>query len=241
MSYQALNPYVTNIVPLYNVASQASGPTTTTLGLSNIQSLLSYDTKTLSINTIKSYTTNTTLEIANNTNISGNLTVNSYYTGPDAGGYNLNICKRFTVSTPTASVILNTKVINTIIPNFEVYINGITAFYIDSNANASFTKPILAPAYNVVSDSRYKSNIEGMTNSLSSICELQGKQYIINGMSSIGFMAQDLDLVIPSAVDKTNADKWSINYIQLIPHLVESIKELNSKVMVLESTLKGSK
>lgn len=241
MSYQSLNPYVTNIVPLYNVASSASGPILTTVELSNVQTLLNFSNKTLSINTINTYTNGATLQIGNNTNINGKLSLNTYLIGPDTSGISINTCKRFLISTPTTTVTVNNKVDNTYIPFFGVYINNINSFSIDSNGYANFTNPVSAPAFNVISDVRYKSGIESLTNSLSTVCELEGKQYMFDGVSSIGFIAQDLDLVIPSAVDKTNADKWSINYMHIIPHLVESIKELNIKVALLESKLKVTK
>ena len=172
MSYQPINPYVTNIVPLFNVSSQASGPSPTAIGLSNVQSLLTFTNKTLAINTIKSYTPNATIQLSNNTSINGDLTLNSYFIGPNNSGYSLNTCRRFLVSTSVASLRLNTLVDNQTIPNFNVYLNGINALDIDSNGNASFTNPITAPAYNVISDIRYKSNVATLKNSLSSINEL---------------------------------------------------------------------
>jgi len=241
MTYQPTNPYVTNIIPLFNVASQASGPSPTAIGLSNVQSLLTFSNKTLAINTIKSFTPNATIQLSNNTSINGDLTLNSFFIGPNNSGYSLNTCRRFIVSTPVASLRLNTLDENQTIPNFNVYINGISALDINSNGNASFANPITAPAYNVISDIRYKSNVATLKNSLSSINELNGVDYIINGVSSIGLIAQDIDLVIPSAVDKTNVDKWSIDYTQIIPHLVESIKELTNRVSILETKMKGSK
>ena len=241
MSYQPLNPYITNIVPLFNVANTASGPSPILSGLSNIQNLLNFTNKSLSINTITSYTPGTNLKINSATDFNGNITINSFLTGPDSTGYSYNTCKRFTVSTPTTTVTINSKIDNVIVPNFSVSINDVNAFYIDTNGNAFFGKPVLAPAYNVISDSRFKSSITTLNNSLSTICELKGKEYIFNGIPSIGFLAQELDLVMPSAVDKHNADKWSINYMAIIPHLVESIKELNAKVSKLESKLKGIK
>jgi hypothetical protein len=241
MSYQALNPYVTNIVPLFNVAGQASGPTPTTTGLSNVQNLLNFTTKSLLINSINSYTAGTNLKIGNNTDINGNLTINSYSVGPDNSGFSYNTCRSFTVSTPTTTLAINTRIQNVIVPNFSVTINDIVALYIDTEGNTIFSKPTLAPAYDVISDCRFKSSITTLKNSLSTVCELEGKQYIFNGMSSIGFLAQDVDLVVPSAVNKNNSDKWSINYMAIIPHLVESIKELNNKVSTLESKLRGTK
>jgi hypothetical protein len=236
MSYQSANPYLTNIVPLYNVASPSGGGAAASPDLINIKKIVNYATKNISINTINSYTNNGLLQLNNNTAINGNLSVNSYLFGPDNTGKSLNTCKRFIVSTPTTTVSINTKVGNAIIANFNIDINNVNALYINSFGDASFTKPILAPAFTVVSDVRYKTDIGILKNTLSSICQIQGKHYLIDGVSSMGFIAQDIDDIIPSAVDKKNADKWSINYISIIPYLVESIKELNLRISTLEGT-----
>jgi len=145
MSYQPLNPYVTNIVPLYNVTSQASGPSPVTTGLSNVQSLINYANKSLSINTINSYTSGNNLKISNNTDINGNLTVNSFLIGSDNAGISLNTCKRYIISTPTTTVSVNTKIGTRFEPNFNVYVNNINALSIDSDGNVSFARPISAP------------------------------------------------------------------------------------------------
>jgi hypothetical protein len=140
-----LNPYVTNIVPLYNVTSQASGPLPVVTGLSNIQTLLNFSNKSLSINSINSYTANTNLKLSNNTDINGNLTVNSYLVGPNNFGVSLNTCKQFIVSTPTTTISVNTRIGNSFEPNFNIYVNNINALSIDSEGNVSFSKPITAP------------------------------------------------------------------------------------------------
>jgi hypothetical protein len=238
MSYQSVNPYITNIVPLYNVTTQGSGPSPIQTGLSNIQNLLNYNNKSLSINYITSYTPNTTLQLSNNTNINGKLSINSYSIGPDTTGFSSNTCKQFLISTATTTLKINTLIKNSLIPNFTININSINALYIDSNADVIFSNTLLAPGYNVLSDIRYKSSIQDLSNSVSTVCELKGKQYILNNKETIGFLAQDLDLVIPSAVDKKNDDKWSVNYMYIIPYLTESIKELTNRISTLESKLK---
>ena len=161
MSYQALNPYVTNIVPLYNVTSQASGPSPVTTGLSNVQSLLNYTTKSLSINTINSYTAGNNLKLSNNTDINGNLTVNSFFIGPDSTGISLNTCKRFIISTPTTTVSVNTKVGNNFVPNFNIYVNNINALSINSEGVVSFAKPIITPtSQSAMFQANYQANYE---------------------------------------------------------------------------------
>ena len=232
MSYQTGNPYITNIVPLFNVANSPAGAVEAVSNtvITNLQTLLNYDSKQLNIDTITSFTSDTAIQLNNNVDINGLLQIFDYSVGPDSTGASLNTCVRHSISTSKTTVSINSLVEKSIIPNFKVYMNGADVFSIDSNGNANFLNPVGAPAFNVVSDVRYKSNVYPLTNSLSTLCELKGVGYNIDNISTVGLIAQDADLVMPGIVNKTNPEKWSVNYIQIIPLLIESIKELQAKL-----------
>ena len=57
----------------------------------------------------------------------------------------------------------------------------------------------------------------------------------------IGFIAQELYEIFPEAVIKggenPETEPWKIDYLQIIPLLVNSVKELNEKVKNLEKKL----
>jgi hypothetical protein len=56
--------------------------------------------------------------------------------------------------------------------------------------------------------------------------------------NKIGYMAQELQTVLPEAVTyKEDADEYYINYIMIIPVLAEAIKELEERVVYLEDKL----
>ncbi len=55
--------------------------------------------------------------------------------------------------------------------------------------------------------------------------------------SQYGFVAQELELVLPNLVSTTENGTKSVNYIQVIPLLVEALKEQNTKIEKLESRL----
>ena len=101
-----------------------------------------------------------------------------------------------------------------------------------------------------VSDRRLKKNIKPLTNSLETICKLNGKTFEwIDGKRDgiqIGLIAQEVEEIIPEVINrhtlpvKTNDEETeylTIQYDQLIPHLIESIKELQSQVNELRSRL----
>jgi hypothetical protein len=56
----------------------------------------------------------------------------------------------------------------------------------------------------------------------------------IDGGSSYGFIAQEVETVLPHAVHTDERGIKSINYSTVIPFLVESIKVLEERIRVLE-------
>ena len=51
----------------------------------------------------------------------------------------------------------------------------------------------------------------------------------------IGCIAQEVNEVLPEAVDTAKDGEWGISYTTLIPLLVEAVKELSAKVDSLEN------
>lgn len=88
------------------------------------------------------------------------------------------------------------------------------------------------------SDERLKNDIYPIENALESILQLQGKQYKLNstGETQFGFIAQDVQPIIPSIVQSDN-EYLNISYIELIPFLVESVKQLHSENNALKERM----
>ncbi|PKP37447.1 MAG: hypothetical protein CVT98_06065, partial [Bacteroidetes bacterium HGW-Bacteroidetes-15] len=85
------------------------------------------------------------------------------------------------------------------------------------------------------SDRRWKSNIVSLDNSLQKITKLNGVSFNwrVNEFPKkdfkpgtyIGFIAQDVEKVIPEIVSTDKEGYKSIDYAVLAPHIVEAIKE----------------
>ncbi len=90
-----------------------------------------------------------------------------------------------------------------------------------------------------LSDKRYKTNIEPLTNAMTLIQSVRGVRFTWKDLSQndIGVIAQELREVIPEAV--LGEEKLSVAYHKLIPILVESVKELNTRVKRLEKVLEN--
>ena len=56
-------------------------------------------------------------------------------------------------------------------------------------------------------------------------------QLIINGIEQIGLIAQEVEKIIPQVVNyNQETDLKSVSYANLVPLLINAIKELNKKI-----------
>ena len=92
----------------------------------------------------------------------------------------------------------------------------------------------------------FKQDIAPLTGALDSILKLQGVTYSWNdkapeevqGHEDIGFIADDVDAVLPEIVSKDESGKvLGLDYGKITPVAVEAIKELNAKNLALEARL----
>ena len=135
--------------------------------------------------------------------------------------------------------------INTGNPSYQLDVNGSLRCY-------SFTNS---------SDERLKSNIKDIVNGLDVIQQLNPKIYDltvpINDQSTstkklpegaiykdpepevfknqTGFLAQEIDKILPHLVSKDEQGYLSLNYLGLIPYLVDAIKEQDKQIETLQN------
>jgi hypothetical protein len=112
------------------------------------------------------------------------------------------------------------------------------------------------------SDRRLKSNITPITNALSTIKRLEGKYYTITTKSKLidgevktqsrqqyGVIAQDLERVLPELIQEKALFKnagddtqyKTVDYMQIVPVLIEAVKELSAEVDSLKAEIKSLK
>jgi hypothetical protein len=90
------------------------------------------------------------------------------------------------------------------------------------------------------SDQRYKKEIESIKSPLDLISQIGGKTYYFKteefkeknfeSNKQYGFIAQEIEKIIPEIVFTDSEGYKSVNYTSVVPVLVEAIKELNTKV-----------
>lgn len=114
------------------------------------------------------------------------------------------------------------------------------ALVISPNGNLSAAGLIFSPGALVTSDQRFKEQIAPLANSLDLIRKIQGTTYQFKQTGEFasrhfpvakqyGFIAQDLQKVLPEAVVKQEDGYYAVNYIAVVPILVEAVKQLDAK------------
>lgn len=93
-----------------------------------------------------------------------------------------------------------------------------------------------------LSDSRFKKEIQPITNALDTISLAKGYTYIRTDdplqKRVCGVLAQELQPIIPEVVYESSGGDFSVSYGNLVAYLIEAIKELKSKYNELEQKLR---
>lgn len=115
------------------------------------------------------------------------------------------------------------------------YIGNAWRFWVTNTGNATLTGTLTQS-----SDRRLKKEINPLTNSLSSISNINGYHYKwIEASRShdlqTGLIAQEVQKIFPELVQTDEKGFLSVNYIGLIPHLIEAVKELKNENNDLKS------
>jgi len=136
--------------------------------------------------------------------------------------------------------------------NFEIYsVNAATArLVINSSGNVGIgtTSPsdklsvngdVSATNFNTTSDVTLKTNVETLTGSLDAVKAMRGVSYdwIENGNSEVGVIAQEVEEVIPDVVSTNDQGIKSVKYGNLVGVLIEAIKEQQAQIDELKAQL----
>ncbi|MGL5891818.1 MAG: tail fiber domain-containing protein, partial [Bacteroidia bacterium] len=119
-------------------------------------------------------------------------------------------------------------------------VGGAANFFLDVNGG------VRAEGYFAFSDQRFKSNIKTIENPMERIMKMRGTSYIFNAPSNtegqqgtlqMGFIAQELEQVVPEAVVKGDDGVYAVNYNSLTPLLVEGMKEQQGTINVQQEKI----
>ncbi|EKE40006.1 hypothetical protein ENU1_105990 [Entamoeba nuttalli P19] len=93
--------------------------------------------------------------------------------------------------------------------------------------------------YLVRSDARSKTDIQTIENALNSILSLVGKKYSYKNEPNkikYGFIAQEVQEIIPDLVQKDETSNLSVDYLGLIPYIIEALKSIHDNSVSLQSS-----
>lgn len=119
-------------------------------------------------------------------------------------------------------------------PSYELDVNG----------------KVRASAFIANSDKRFKQNIQPITKALDKINAMAGVSYQFNtslkgydlpSEQQFGLIAQDVQKVMPDIVHTDENGYLGIDYIKVIPLLIEAVKEQHSNITKLEEENKSLK
>ena len=116
-----------------------------------------------------------------------------------------------------------------------IFIGGAWRFSVYNDGDANLTG-----VFTHASDKRLKRNFSQLTNSLSDIYKINGYHYYWKSADrsqdlQTGLIAQEVQKIFPELVHTDDKGFLSVNYIGLIPHLLEAVKELKHENETLKA------
>ena len=115
----------------------------------------------------------------------------------------------------------------------SAYVSSTKMYYNPSTGQLNST------SFNSLSDANKKTNVKTITNALATVNALRGVTFdwIDNGKSDQGVIAQELEAIIPELVSTSSTGEKSVSYGNIVGVLIEAIKDLSAQV----NELKGIK
>ncbi|MGL4632450.1 MAG: tail fiber domain-containing protein [Leadbetterella sp.] len=115
-----------------------------------------------------------------------------------------------------------------------IWIGNNWRFWVTNSGNATLVGTLTQS-----SDQRLKKDFSYLQNSLSNLSQLKGYHYkwIDTDRSQdlqTGLIAQEVQKIFPELVQTDNKGLLSVNYIGLVPHLIEAVKELRDENNMLK-------
>jgi len=119
---------------------------------------------------------------------------------------------------------------------------GFAGFFLGNvmvNGNVTYTGTLAR-----ASDARYKANVQTLGSALQTVENLRGVTYDYKRRAfpernfpagrQVGFLAQEVQSVLPQLVSKDRDGYLSVDYVQVVPVLVEAIKEQQKQIEALK-------
>lgn len=135
-----------------------------------------------------------------------------------------------------SSLAVNVPYGSTMVAAADIF-GSLRARSLQVDSTGYFEGDVSARNFLTLSDKRYKDNIQLISNPDSIVSSLRGVRFTWkgSGKQDIGLIAQEVQQLLPEAVQQGSKDDLQVSYEKLIPVLVECIKSLQQRVSDLES------
>ena len=94
-----------------------------------------------------------------------------------------------------------------------------------------------AEFFSETSDRRLKQSIKPIQNGLDTIKKFLSYEYKKNEFKDAGFIAQEVQEVLPYAINKNEKDYLTLNDTAILAYLQKSIKELDKRLSIVNQKL----
>jgi len=163
-----------------------------------------------------------------------------------AGTISAALSGNATTATTASNVTMNHSDSNSNYP--IVWRSSNTAYYTDEIYLNPSTNTLYATDVVATSDERLKDKVGTIDNALDKVCAIDGFLYKWNDKYTgkddtvqVGVSAQDVEKVLPEAVDELETGYKGVKYDKLVPLLIEAIKELREENINLRSDIEDLK
>ena len=197
------------------------------------------DTRTLKLYGNGDLTLEGNYQASNGTNLIYNSAATSYFAG-NKYTFNGNHAATGNSTAGIYDVSGEGLTINSLNVNFRTGSSGARNGIIDSTGTLTVVGDVVA--YGTPSDKNYKENIKPIESALDKAMKLQGVTFdwkksdsILDIKEDIGFIAQDVQKVLPELVRENENGKLSLRHQGIAPILLEAIKELKAEIEKLKT------
>lgn len=238
------SPFIVNIVDLQNIATGISGSSKDSLlaqaqsDIVNLQQMVNFENKSISVDTINSFTQGQTIDVMANLNLSNSF----LYSNNTAISLTTGQIVQSNVSLSNIGDS-NTQVnINSLADTITFVTAGTQSFQMNSSGVGYFASDLHVEGTVFVngivnsSDKELKTNFVPFSAPVDRVLQLQPYMFNwkVSGKPDIGFVAQDVHAVWPELTETDSKGSLGIAYSRFIPLLLESIRGLNEAVKDLK-------
>jgi len=96
---------------------------------------------------------------------------------------------------------------------------------------------VTSGGFQTSSDVRLKTGIENSVYGLSEVLQLRSVKYVKDQKTEVGFIAQEIETILPEFVSENSDGMKTVNYGQMVSVLVKAIQDLKSEVDTLKAQL----